>query len=73
MRNYGGRCLDYAKSPVGTGDTVFLNDCGSAHSIRVTEVDSNHHVILQAGGQVLGIHNPITIAPTGQPPAPAIA
>ena len=73
VRNYSGKCLDFGKSPVGTSATVFLNNCGSAHSIRVTEVDNNHHVILEAGNQVLGIHNPITSTAGDPPPASATA
>jgi hypothetical protein len=75
--NYGGKCLDYGMSPVGDGATVFLNDCSKANPIRVEEADNNHHVILHAGSQVIGIHNPlainpgVAINPGGQPPAPA--
>jgi hypothetical protein len=84
-----GKCLDYGVSPIGNGATVFLNDCSSAHPIRVWEVvtcvpDPNnpgnsicgprtgngidpatgqpivlhHEVMLFAGSNVIGIHNP---------------
>jgi hypothetical protein len=71
VRNYGGKCLDYGTSPDGVASAVFLNDCNRASPIRVTEVDANHHVILEAGGQVLGIHNPLTIGQGGSSSATA--
>jgi len=79
VRNYGGKCLDYGPPWPGTGATVFLNDCASAHPIRVVEipdrVDSQgmifrHEVVLFAGGSVIGIHNPPQIDPGGPPPPP---
>jgi hypothetical protein len=55
LRSYGGRCLDYGTSPDGSGATVFLNDCSMAQSIRVTEFNDRHEVVLHAGNQVLGM------------------
>jgi hypothetical protein len=65
-----GKCLDYGTPPNGSA-TVFLNDCGSAHPVRVTEADGNHDVVLHAGNQVIGIHNPQVINGGGPLPAPA--
>ena len=33
-----GKCLDYGASPSGNGAAVFLNDCSSAHAVRVYEL-----------------------------------
>jgi hypothetical protein len=38
VRSYQGKCLDYGTSPSANGATVFLNDCGQAHPIRVVEI-----------------------------------
>ena len=72
--SYQGKCLDYGAPWQGTGPTVFLNDCSQAHSIRVEEIDSQHDVILHAGNQVIGIHNPsIALISTTDPTAPQYA
>jgi hypothetical protein len=69
-----GKCLDYGGSPRGNGATVFLNDCNNAHPIRVLDISAppnvsrvgsmgmslGHEVMLFAGNQVIGIHNPQT-------------
>ena len=79
VRSHGGKCLDYGPPWQRTGVTVFLNDCASAHPLRVVEipdrVDSQgmifrHEVMLFAGGSVIGIHNPPQIDPGGPPPPP---
>lgn len=72
VRDYGGKCLDYGMSPPGHGGTVFLNDCNSAHTILVEEINSNHQVLLHAGAQVIGIHNPNSRV-TGSVPAAVTA
>ena len=68
-----GKCLDY-------GATVFLNDCASAHPIRVAEIGDqtdaqgfvrHHDVVLFAGALVIGIHNPPANTQGGPPPAPS--
>jgi hypothetical protein len=98
-----GKCLDYGVSPSGNGASVFLNDCGSAHPIRVAEIAPRdqkdaqgttiplcssqdnpapspptphtfcHEVMLFAGKQVIGIHNPpMNIFNGGTPPPPSL-
>ncbi|MBZ5629818.1 MAG: VCBS repeat-containing protein [Acidobacteriia bacterium] len=64
VRNYGGKCLDYGTPPDirSAGTAVFLNDCAVSHPIRVEEINGKHEVILHAGTQVIGIHNPPAIA-----------
>jgi FG-GAP-like repeat len=69
MRNYAGKCLDYGAAPNGSGATVFLNDCASAHPIRVEEINAKHEVVLHAGTSVIGIHNP-PASTLGGPPSP---
>ena len=79
VRNYGGKCLDYGAATRARNATVFLNDCAAAQPIRVVEipdrVDSqgntfSHEVMLFAGRQVIGIHNPPTNTLGGPPPPP---
>src|SRR5215469_10572666 len=68
-RNYAGKCLDYGTPQPGSGATVFLNDCSSAHPIRVEEFDTTtHQVLLHAGSQVIAIHNPPANSLGGAPP-----
>jgi hypothetical protein len=78
-----GKCLDYGASPSGNGATVFLNDCASAHAVRVVEITParvgsrgmtlNHEVMLFAGKQVIGIYVPKLVSQGGpsSPPQPA--
>jgi hypothetical protein len=75
-----GKCLDYGPPQPDTGATVFLNDCSSAHSIRVAEIGDqtdvqgfvrHHDVVLFAGPLVIGIHNPPANTLGGPPPAPS--
>jgi hypothetical protein len=65
IRNYGGKCLDF-----GSGSPA-ISDCngGASQQVRVQEVDSRHDVLLYAGNQVIGIHNP-QVGTTGGTPAP---
>jgi hypothetical protein len=73
-----GKCLDYGTSPSGNGATVFLNDCSQAHPIRVVELPDQgrgenhlrHEVMLFAGKQVIGIHNPPVNTLGGVPSPP---
>ena len=91
-KSASGKCLDYGTSPTGNGAAVFLNDCSSAHPIRMYEITPprtqqipmdnqgnttqalNHEVMLFAGNDVIGIHNPQTISlgatssPSAAPP-----
>jgi hypothetical protein len=72
IRSYGGKCLDYGSPWEGIGATVYLDDCIYAHPVRVEEINSHHDVILHAGSQVVGIHNPVP--PTiGIAPPPALS
>jgi FG-GAP-like repeat len=75
-----GKCLDYGPPQPGTGATVFLNDCSSAHPIRVAEIGDqtdvqgfvrHHDVVLFAGVLVIGIHNPPANTLGGPPRAPS--
>ena len=72
IKSYSGKCLDYG--PRWAGDTatglVYLNDCTRAHPIGVEEIDANHDVVLYAGSQVIGIHNPPVNSTGGPPPPP---
>jgi hypothetical protein len=59
VTSYGGKCLDYG--PRFRGDrslAIYLNDCAIAHPIGVQEIDDRHDVVLYAGTDVIGIHNP---------------
>ena len=76
VTSYGGKCLDYG--PRFRGDrslAIYLNDCAVAHPIGVQEIDDRHDVVLYAGTDVIGIHNPdsntttTTGAGTAQAPA----
>lgn len=58
-----------APPPVAS-PSVFLNDCFAAHPIVVEEVNARHDVVLHAGNQVIGIHNPPEITVGGPPPPP---
>lgn len=64
IRNYAGKCLDYDAA------AVFLNDCPSAHPVRVEEINDRHEVVLHVGRSVIGIHNPPVITQGGPPPLP---
>jgi len=64
IRNYAGKCLDYDAA------AVFLNDCPSAHPVRVEEINDRHEVVLHAGNGVIGIHNPPVNALGGPPSSP---
>ena len=64
VRNYAGKCLDYDAA------SVFLNDCASAHPVRVEEINDRHEVVLHTGNGVIGIHNPQVISQGGPPPPP---
>lgn len=82
-----GKCLDYGASPSGNGASVFLNDCASAHSIRVMEIGGRdqkdaqgnvmfalrHEVLLFAGKGVIGAHNLSVISLAGTSPPPQSA
>jgi VCBS repeat protein len=70
IHSYSGKCLDYGIAPNGSSATVFLNDCALAHPVGVIEVDDQHDVILYAGSQVIGIHNPPVVTQGGPPPPP---
>jgi hypothetical protein len=70
VRDYAGKCLDYGSPWQGGGPTVFLNDCTAAHVIGVEEINSRHEVILHAGSQVIGIHNPPVSTLGGAAPPP---
>jgi hypothetical protein len=71
VKSYGGKCLDYGTRPGDSGtESVFLNDCTRAHPIGVEEIDANHDVVLYAGSQVIGIHNPPANTTGGPPPPP---
>ncbi len=71
VRNYSGKCLDYGAPWGGPGGpTVFLNDCSMAHPILVQEINPKHDVVLFAGSQVIGIHNPPVNILGGTPPPP---
>jgi len=79
-----GMCLDYGTSPSGNGAAVFLNDCDKANPIRVLDIGPTpatartgsggtpltHEVLLFAGNQVIGAHNPQAISLGGPPPPP---
>ena len=72
IKSYGGKCLDYG--PRWSGDSavglVYLNECARAHPIGVQEIDANHDVVLYAGTDVIGIHNPPASSTGGPPPPP---
>ncbi|MBV8809875.1 MAG: VCBS repeat-containing protein [Acidobacteriaceae bacterium] len=68
VRSYQGtkKCLDYGGPWPGTGATVFLNDCGSSHPVRVEEINSRHEVVLHAGAQVIGFRVPVVTTTSAQ-------
>src|ERR1700722_9764820 len=68
--SYQGKCLDYGPAVAGSTATVYLNDCSTAHSVVVQEVNDRYQVILRAGAQVIGVHNPAVNTMSGATTTP---
>jgi hypothetical protein len=70
VRSYGGkpdpatgRCLDVSPPRPGSGALVVIAPCnrGPTQQIVVQEINARHEVVLRAGAQVIGIHNPVVV------------